>query len=95
MSVNSRVLNYPNMFLERIFSNIRILHKFYLKMDPFRALYLNVTNYFKYLFSSNQRLKMARYRVYQMKTRLNRMEALIEQSSRSHDPLGKRLNQLR
>ena len=81
--------------VKRFVNFMNFAQSFFIRKNPFKALFVSLLGSLKDMLTIRQKLKMAKYRVNYHKHQLYKMESLIAESNEHTFLKGKNLNETR
>ena len=81
--------------IKRLVNFMNFAQSFFVRKNPFKALFVSLLTSLKEMLTIRQKLKMAKYRVNYHKHQLYKMENLIAESNEHTFLKGKNLNETR
>ena len=81
--------------IKRLVNFLNFAQNFFIRKNPFKALFVSLLSSLKDMLTIRQKLKMAKYRVNYHQHQLHKMESLIAESNEHTFLKGKNLNETR
>jgi len=95
MSITNDIFIISKYHIGNIASYARLFYNYWKKHNPIVGMYISTVNNVRSLLASNKKLKVARYRVFHLKYRLQQMEALIDDNNPNNKNKGTNINIIR